>query len=263
MLYQELLDFSKKRLDEFFSNVTIFENQFTWSDFNAVCFAQMYRDNSPDAPVSVKELKEKIPELKDICKKCGDFFMPQRNKSVPRYDVILGKQHEELLMQFLAEKLGAKIERGDRQNKRYPDCAVCDGDGNIVLYFEVKFHGAPFISARRLTGRYCYEGSATLDYGKIEKQLDIIHREITVPVYYVHWIEYPCLKGVFYETAGQVDRYIKQQHIEFERKKREGDEQKAKENRYYAKMYSPLMEMGSFEEMIEEFSHILQREKRE
>lgn len=83
MLYQELLDFSKKRLDEFFSNVTIFENQFTWSDFNAVCFAQMYRDNSPDAPVSVKELKEKIPELKDICKKCGDFLCPRETKAFP------------------------------------------------------------------------------------------------------------------------------------------------------------------------------------
>lgn len=260
MLYQELLDFSRKRLDAFFSNVRIFENQFTWSDFNAACYRHMYAENPGEHPAAVKELKEEIPELKGMCKKCGDFFMPQRNESIPKYDVILGKQHEDLLMGFLAKKLNARIERGDLENRRYPDCAIYDEKGNIAAYFEVKFHGAPFISAKRFTDRYCYEGSATLDYKKIEKQLDIIKREIDVPVYYVHWIEYPCLKGVFYETAEQVEQYINRQHVEFERKKREGDEQKAKENRYYTKMYSPLLAMGSFEEMVEEFSAVLQRE---
>lgn len=260
MIYKELLEFSKDRLDDFFANVKIYENQFVWTDFSARCYECMYINNSYDNFSVVKELKEQIPELKDTCKKCGNFFMPQRNKSIPKYDVILGKQHEEILMEFLSRKLGAKIDRGDLQNRRYPDCAVYDNKGNIVAYFEVKFHGAPFVSALQLTGRYCYEGSATLDYKKIEKQLELIKAEISVPVYYVHWIEYPCLKGVFYERAEQVDEYIKKEHIEFERKKREGDEYKSRMSRYYAKMYSPLLKMGSFEEMIEELAGLLGKE---
>ena len=259
MLYEKLLDYSKERFDAFFKNVKIFENQFKWSEFNSKCYESMYKLNSYSDFSTVKALKEEIPELKDICKKCGNFFMPQRNKSIPKYDVILGKQHEEVLMGFLAQELGARVERGDLQNRSYPDCVIYNDAGEKAAYFEVKFHGAPFISALQSTGRYCYEGSATLDYKKIEKQLEIINNEINVPVYYVHWMEYPCLKGVFYESAAQVQEYIAKQHVEFERKKREGDEQKSKSSRYYAKMYSPLLEMGDFEELIAEFKKLLKK----
>ena len=94
MLYEELLQSSKERFDEFFKNVPIFENQFQWSDFNQKCYDLMYEQNSYETFASVKELKNSIPELKDICKKCGEFYIPARNKSIPKYDVILGKQHE-------------------------------------------------------------------------------------------------------------------------------------------------------------------------
>ena len=237
MLYEELLEKSKERFDDFFKNVPIYENHFTWSDFNEQCYNSMYLNNTYDNFATVKDLKMKIPELKDTCKKCGSFFIPARNNSIPRYDVIMGKQHEEVLMEFLSTKLNVNIKRGDLQNRSYPDCVIYKKDGSIAAYFEVKFHGAPFVRALQLTGRYCYEGSATLDYKKIQKQLSIIEDEIDVPVYYLHWLEYPCLKGVFYENATQVKKYISIQRTEFERKKREGDELKSKNARYYIKMY--------------------------
>ena len=34
MLYEELIASCKERFDMFFEKVSIFENQFTWSDFN-------------------------------------------------------------------------------------------------------------------------------------------------------------------------------------------------------------------------------------
>ncbi len=257
MLYEELLESSKARFNEFFKNVPIYENQFTWSKFNEQCYNSMYLNNTYDNIATVKDLKIQIPELKDTCKKCGSFFIPARNKSLPKYDVIMGKQHEEALMEFLATKLNVKVERGDLQNRSYPDSLIHKKDGSVAAYFEVKFHGAPFVSAIQMIGRYCYEGSATLDYKKIEKQLTIIEDEIKVPVYYVHWLEYPCLKGVFYENATQVQQYISTQRVEFERKKREGDELKSKNARYYTKMYSPLLKMGSFEELVEEFMNLI------
>ena len=257
MLYEELLSSCKERLDKFFENHSIFENQFTWSNFNVCCYERMYTNNNYDQIATVKHLKEEIPELKDICKKCGNFFMPKRNKSIPKYDIILGKQYEEALMEFLEIKLNTKIDRADKTNKSMPDCKVVKPDGTVAAYFEVKFHGAPFISALNHTGRYCYEGSVTLDYKKIEKQLNIIE-ELDAPVFYVHWVEFPCLKGIFYETSEQVKKYISQQHEVFERKKREGDEQKSKKAVYLKKMYSPLLNLKSFEELVEELSVLTQ-----
>lgn len=248
--YEELLDCSKQRLEDFFKNVPIFENQFGYSDFNKICYKLMYEENSYENIKTVKELKEQIPELKDTCKKCGNYFIPQRNKSIPKYDVILGKQHEEILMNFLSKELNTRVVRGDLENRSYPDCKVLDLNGNPIAYFEVKFHGAPFVSAIALTKRFCYEGSATLDYKKIEKQLNIIENEINVPVFYVHWIAYPCIKGIFFETSEQVKKYIELKHSEFEREKRDGDEQKSKTAIYLKKMYSPLLELSDFDTLI-------------
>ena len=257
MLYQELLDFSKERLDKFFANVQIFENQFTWSDFNQQCYESMYSNNTYDNIATVKDMKTSIIGLKETCKACGAFYMPARNKSIPKYDVILGKQHEELLMEFLSLKLGAKTDRADLSNRSLPDCKLVRADGTTAAYFEVKFHGAPFIMAFQKTRRFCYEGSATLDSKKIKKQLSLIDDGLDAPVYYVHWIEYPCLKGIFYETSEQVKSYFLECHEEFERQHRDGDDLKSKEGVYLGKKYSPLLKMENFESLLKEFERLL------
>ena len=257
MLYEELLEASKDRFDEFFKSVSTFENQFTWNEFNAECYRLMYDENSYDELATVKGMKEEIPEMKDMCKKCGAYFIPARNKSIPKYDVVLGKQMEEEMMKFLSKKLGTVVERGDLQNRSYPDCVIRKADGKPAAYFELKYHAAPFVYAYRFTGRECYEGSATLDYKKMKKQLALIDDEITVPVYYVHWLDYPCLKGIFYESSKKVKEHMNQQHAEFERKKREGDDQKSAGAKYFSKIYSYLLELGDFEEMVEEFRSLL------
>lgn len=258
MLYEELLASCKERFGEFFANVPVFENQFTWSDFNDKCYEAMYVNNTYENIAEVKKLKELIPELKDICKKCGEFYIPARNKSIPKYDVLLGKQHEEVFMEFLTAKLGAKTERADLQNRSLPDCKILKPDGNAAAYFELKFHGAPFVRALYLTGRYCYEGSATLDYNKIKKQLELIYNnELDAPVFYVHWIDYPCLKGVFYETSDQVKNFLESGEAEFSRKFREGDNQKTKKSVYLKKKYSPLLNMGDFDSLLNELQKLI------
>ena len=257
MLYQELLDSCRARFDEFFQNVPIFNNQFMWNEYNNACYRLMYSENQEDNIATVKELKSKIPELTDLCKQCGSFFIPARNKSLPKYDVIMGQQHEEALMKFLSQKLNTEVCRADLEDRSMPDCKVLKSDGTVAAYFEVKFHGAPFVCALQKTGRYCYEGSATLDYKKIEKQLGIIER-LDAPVFYVHWIEYPCLKGVFYETSDQVKQYIAEQHETFEREKREGDDMKSAKAVYLKKMYSPLLQMKDFESFVEDIRALLQ-----
>jgi len=43
----------------------------------------------------------------------------------------------------------------------------------------------------------------------------------------------------------------------FERKEREGDSDKSSKSRYLKKMYSPLLDMGTFEELLSIFEKLL------
>ena len=260
MLYEELLEISKPRFDRFLEHVARFEGMFTWGDLQQRCYEAMYVCNDPADPAAVKALKEEIPELRDLCSSCAAFYIPARNKSIPKYDVLLGKQYEDVLMEFLEKKLGAPVVRADLEDRRMPDCKLLRPDGSAAAYFEVKFHGAPFVLAKNETGRYCYEGSATLDLEKVRRQLQLVDEGLDAPVFYVHWLEYPCLKGVFYETAEQVRAYLQARDAEFSRQRRAGDDQKSRQAVYLQKVYPPLLQMGSFEEFVETLRQLLQTE---
>lgn len=245
--YEELLSFGKDRIDDFFKNVQLFPGQFTFSDFNKECYKKMYEDNSTNK--TVKELKQEIPELTPICKQCGSYYINPRNKSKMIYDLMQGQLFENILIDFINSKYHLKVAHADKTNKRYPDCMVLSSDKQIVAYFEVKYHSAPFISAINKINRYCYEGSITLDYKKLVKQLEIIDSDLDRPVFYLHWVDFPCLKGVFFETSEQVKQTLYEDGG-FERKERDGDLDKNPQSVYLYKFYSHLLEMGNFDEFI-------------
>ena len=248
-MYNEILDIYRDRIDDFFKNVPTFENQLTYDDFNDGCFDKMYKENNIEDPKKVKELKEEIPQLKDMCKKCGTYFMNPRNKSHVKYDVIMGQFFENILIDYFTDHLKIKATHGDKSNKKYPDCMILGKDKGILAYFEVKYHCAPFISAIQKINRYCYEGSATLDKAKIERQLEIIESDIERPVFYIHWIDYPCVKGIFFETSEQVKETLINEKV-FERQEREGDSEKNPQSVYKEKIYSKFLEMGTLEELV-------------
>lgn len=257
MLYEELLSFSKNRLKDFFKNVTLFENQFEYSDFNQKCYDCMFLCNNQEKPKTVKELKAEVTELAPICKKCGPYYMNPRNSSHIKYDLMMGQLFEDILIDFFTQKLHIKAMHADKSNKQYPDCMILCGDKQIAAYFEVKYHSAPFISAINKINRYCYEGSITLDYKKIIKQLELIDSDIERPVFYLHWVDFPCLKGIFFETSEQIKQYIYESGEEFSREKRIGDGEKNAKSVYLTKFYSPLLQMGSFEEFVETIRNII------
>ena len=196
-LYEELLNFGSERIFDFFKNYKLQESQFKYSQFNEHCIQRMYFENSYSEILTVKQLKNEIPELKDTCRECGKFFMNPRNSSIKKYDVQLGRLLEDVIIDFLKDRYKLNVVHGDNSNKKYPDCMLLGTDRGILAYFEVKYHAAPFLTAINKIGRYCYEGSATLDLKKIIKQIEIIDSDIDRPVFYLHWIDYPCLKGIF------------------------------------------------------------------
>lgn len=252
--YEELLETGRERILDFLKNYPLHSSQFQYSSFNAECYEKMYVQNTQDDIKPVKELKLEIADLKDTCSECGKFFMQQRNRSIKKYDVALGRLLEDVIIDYLRAKYKLNVVHGDTVNKKYPDCMLLSTDKGILAYFEVKYHGAPFILARNKIGRDCYEGSATLDLDKVVKQIEIIESDLDRPVFYLHWVDYPCLKGIFYETSEQLKEELKERGEEFERREREGDfNESNKKTGYTKKFYSKLLEMGSFEELINRF----------
>ena len=251
--YEELLQLGSKKILDFLKNYPLHETQFKYPGVNEECYQKMYEKNSYDNIKTVKELKEEIDLLKPTCKECGSFFMQKRTNSIKGLDVMLGKVLEDVVIEYLRTKYKLNVVHGDTSNKKYPDCMLLSGDKGILAYFEVKYHGAPFISAINKIGRYCYEGSATLDLDKLVKQIEIVESELDRPVFYLHWIDYPCLKGIFFETSDQVKNELFILGEEFEREERSGDFNEGKKTGYTKKFYSKLLEMGSFEELIKIF----------
>lgn len=248
--YENLLEFKKHEITDYFKNVKLFENQFKFDEFNERCIECMYTNNQQKNIKTVKELKAEIDTLQEMCKKCGSYFMVPRNKSIKGLDVQLGIFLEDLIIDFMNKKLKIKAMHADKKNKSYPDCMILGSDRGILAYFEVKYHGAPFIQAINKIKRFCYEGSATLDLKKVIKQLEIIDSELDRPTFYLHWIDYPCLKGLYFETSEQVKEYIYETGEEFNREEREGDYNIIHKVGYTEKIYSPLLQMGTFEEFI-------------
>jgi hypothetical protein len=248
-LYKEFLDKYVVRVENFFKNVKLFENQFKYSDFNETSYRNMYSENTYDDYRSVKYLKEKIEDLSSMCKKCGSFFIPKRNESLVHYDVQFGKLIEEIFIDYFKNS-GLNVLRADSKNKRYPDLMLLSSSKQIKAYIEIKYHGAPFVLAVHKTGRFCYESSITYDFEKIVKQLEIAYSDLRLPVLYVHWVDFPCIKGIFFETSDQLKQILYDDKNYHNKEIRQGDLLKNTKSIYLKKFYSKMLYMGNFPELI-------------
>lgn len=255
-LYKELLVFTKNIKNKYLKNVPVFENQLSFEGINELCYIKMYKDITDRSLIkTTPQLYKEISGLEELYKKARKFFLTPRNKSIKGLDVQLGKQFEEAFINYLnSNKILAM--RADTKNRRLPDIQVLDKTRNIKAYIELKYHNAPFMLSWRLLNREPYEGSITLDTEKVQKQLIEIDAELERPVYYVHWVDFPDLKGIFFNTNEQIEDYLNNNPIEFVRKEREGDF-KVSDYKivakvgYSEKFYPPLHEMGDFEELID------------
>lgn len=261
-LYKNLLDLGQERILDFLKNAPIYESQFRFIQLNSQCNQKMYVELAPNKTYPPRQ--DYFPEIKDLeaeCKKCWKFFIKPRNKSIKGLDIQLGKVLEEVFIDFL-KSLKINVIRADLKDRRYPDLLVLDSSKEIIAYIEFKYHAAPFLLTYKMReGRECYEGSLTLDKKKIVKQLEILESEIERPVFYVHWVDFPCIKGIFFQTAEQLQDMFSKGMDEFTRKEREGDFIESKDGKkftsYTQKIYPSIAEMGDFAELIE----IIEREK--
>lgn len=256
VLYKNLLSFTQNIRNNFLKNVPIFDNQLKFEVINELCYQKMYDEiKDCNSIKTTPKLYEEISGLRELYQTARKYYLSPRNKSIKGLDVQLGNQFDQALIDFLNSRKILAM-RADTKNKRLPDIQVLDKTRNIKAYIELKYHNAPFMLSWRLLNREAYEGSITMDSEKLSRQLVEIDSELDRPVYFVHWVDFPDLKGVFFNTHEQIEEYLHQKPVDFIRKQREGDLKNtdykvmAKVG-YTEKFYPPLHEMGDFEELIE------------
>ncbi|MBN1275768.1 hypothetical protein JXA12_05790 [Candidatus Woesearchaeota archaeon] len=251
-LYQELLDLCGD-ITQYTENTQTFHSQMSWTPLNEKC-------NHTILPLSEvvprQSLFPKIPELEQECKECWKFYLSPRNKSIRVLDIQLGRKFEFKLIEFLKRK-GIDCRKGDEEDKRFPDNVVYT-DGKKSAYLEIKYQSAPWLWAYREEGsnRECYEGSPALDIKKLKQQYELIKSgAITIPSYYVYWLDFPCIKGVFFISIEDMYKFFEEEAILFDRKEREGDFKTIngvkKKVSATIKIHPSLFRMKSFSQLLE------------
>ena len=250
-------------LDKFTENYPKHGSQFSFTDFNKKCIDVIYDDLGKKNEIKPRtELFSKIEGLKETCSSCYSFYMRQRTRSAKFLDIKLGQQFENAFIDFLNDSGIPSEIQGKPLN--YPDIVIKNKSQETIARCELKYLTAPYLLVyKAVPGRECYEGSNTLDVGeKITKQRNFVENEITVPVFYIFWLDYPCVKGIFYMTSKQVYTYIDSVGgMEYERKEREGDfintSSGKKKMGQTKKVYLPLYQMKNFESLMTQFQALI------
>ena len=260
-LFKELLSHCNE-IDDFVRNLKTFSsnfsNQFKFSELNTNCYTNMYLKNKTVIPR--QQFFSKINNLEPTCKECCKFYLSTRNKSIKGLDVQLGKKFESKLLEFLNLK-GILCKKGDVRNKIFTDNVIVDKDGKIKAYLEIKYQSSPWIWAfkEENTNRECYEGSPALDIKKLEQQWELVkYNKITSPIYYVFWLDFPCVKGIFFISIHDVFNFYQKEATIFERKTREGDYVDRKSGKLnkgqIKKIHISIYQMQSFNNLIKVLS---------
>lgn len=242
---------------EFVKNINIFlgnfSKQFEFHKLNNDCYLEMYLTQTTDKVLARQKYFEKINNLEKTCKECWKFYLSPRNKSIKGLDVQLGKKFELKLLQFLNKK-GIICKKADESKKIYPDNVILNKNGEIIAFLEVKYQSSPWLFAyKENMNKECYESSPALDIKKLEQQYELIKdKKITKPIYYVYWLDMPCIKGIFYISIDKAYSIYKN-NKPFQRKLREGDFDKSKNvtEKSLQKIHISIYSMKSFKELLE------------
>lgn len=250
VLYKELLGLCGD-ISKYTEKTKTFPTQLSFNTLNEACFDNMYC--SLKQVLTRQDLFPIIPELKEECGKCWKFYLSPRNNSIKILDIQLGKMFQNKLIEFFNKK-GIDCRPGDGKKKIYPDNAVYVKD-KIKAYLEIKYQSAPWIFAFKEHGRECYEGSPALDIKKLEQQFELFKSgEITAPIYYVYWLDFPCIKGIFFISIEDMHNFFINDAKVFNRKIREGDIENKKDGKIKIaavnKIHPSLLSMKSFKELI-------------
>ena len=167
-------------------------------------YGKLYVSNSSISNYKYPSPQQLIPEHAELCKSCNSFFFSQKRSFDKQEDFAKAAFYEECLRDFFNQEVVMKLFVAMSQLRMFPMHTKVSQTSCLstvisqILYAEIKYNCSPFLVINsRIQGRRCYE-SPTLNTKKISRQHELVKSgEISVPVFYIYWIDFPCLKGVF------------------------------------------------------------------
>lgn len=150
------------------------------------------------------------------------------------------------LATWLKKKKRLNIVKWESNNVNYPKFMLLGTDKGILAYIDFFYHTANISVDDATVGRV---GICHL-MKDLRNRLPLIDSDLDRPVFYVHLLDFPNQKGIFFETTGMIKNNI------FENSKcvsldRSGD-----------LYFSDLAEMGDFEELVYIFEDLKKTGKR-
>jgi hypothetical protein len=259
-LYSELIkDINfKKDLD-------LFESQLKFSEFNKEFFKKVYlkkrrKPGQIEAAQQRTKIQGELSSLKDWCEKCKNyFFRPIQNREYDKKKDIFNAHFFENTIKDFLNKNGFNVIRGDNSavfsnhHSGYPDLLILNKKDEPACFIEIKYNAAPFIKVSKfIKGRECYESSLTLNPPKLQRQKKLIESEIKVPVIYVYWADFPCLKGLFFTDIRNIWEYYEKfsKAPQHNRRTGVGDFNYGRKTGQTEMIYPPVLEMQCLTELL-------------
>lgn len=138
------------------------------------------------------------------------------------------------------KKYKFNILKWEPNKQKYPKYMLLGTDKGILAYIEFFYHQFK----NEVEKSCCFQYGICHELDELVGRIQLVDSDLDRPVFHVHYVDYPEIKGIFFETTEVLKDclFTESNPIIMNQGKR-----------YY---FSSLLEMGSFDELMEIFSDL-------
>lgn len=138
------------------------------------------------------------------------------------------------------KKYKLNILKWEPNKQKYPKYMLLGSDKGILAYIEFFYH--QFKS--EVEKDCCFQYGICHEFDEVVRRIQLVDSDLDRPVFYIHYVDYPEIKGIFFETTEVIkDCLLTKSNPIITRQGK----------RYY---FSSLLEMGCFDELMEILSDL-------
>lgn len=139
--------------------------------------------------------------------------------------------------EFLKKKYRLNVIKWEPNKNDYPRFMLLGTDKGILAYVEPFYHH----SLEIVEDETYYEYGISYEINDLIRKVSLTYSDLDRPTFYIHFVDYPYLKGIYFETTEQIiDCLFGERNPVIS----------LNDRKYY---FSSISEMGEFEELIEIF----------
>ncbi len=203
------------------------KDTFYWTDLNFTIKRIDEMTNKGERGVSAEQLFKNKRFIEEVCQ-LGESGIT---------DSYINEKIGDVFSEFVKKKYRLNISKWEPNKSDYPRYMLLGTDKGILAYAEFFYHR----SLEIIDDEICYEYGICHEVSNLIRKVSLIYSDLDRPTFYIHFVDYPNLKGIYFETTEQIidSLFNERNHvITFNNGK------------YY---FSNLLEMGEFNEIIEIF----------